>query len=114
MSIYPANQKAKKVCVIFNRLPVGSPFCPSYLNLYSAAKNTQTGEDVAIKKVTKVFEKAILAKRALREVKLLRHFSGHENVSDFSFSTFLVDCCFFDFPFHIMIIFFLPDQCTRA
>ncbi len=46
----------------------------------SAAKNTQTGEDVAIKKVTKVFEKAILAKRALREVKLLRHFSGHENV----------------------------------
>lgn len=48
--------------------------------LHSAAKNTQTGEDVAIKKVTKVFEKAILAKRALREVKLLRHFSGHENV----------------------------------
>lgn len=47
----------------------------------SAAKNTQSGEDVAIKKVTKVFEKAILAKRALREVKLLKHFSGHENVS---------------------------------
>ncbi|KAF9288473.1 MAP kinase [Linnemannia elongata] len=46
-----------------------------------AAKNTQTGEDVAIKKVTKVFEKAILAKRALREVKLLRHFSGHENIT---------------------------------
>ncbi|KAG0353613.1 Mitogen-activated protein kinase [Gamsiella multidivaricata] len=44
-----------------------------------AAKNTQTGEDVAIKKVTKVFDKTILAKRALREVKLLRHFSGHEN-----------------------------------
>ena len=49
-------------------------------NFISAAKNTQTGEDVAIKKVTKVFEKAILAKRALREVKLLRHFAGHENV----------------------------------
>ncbi|KAF9186367.1 Mitogen-activated protein kinase [Haplosporangium sp. Z 767] len=46
-----------------------------------AAKNTQTGEDVAIKKVTKVFEKTILAKRALREVKLLRHFSGHENIT---------------------------------
>ncbi|KAF9938023.1 Mitogen-activated protein kinase, partial [Modicella reniformis] len=46
-----------------------------------AAKNTQTGEDVAIKKVTKVFEKAILAKRALREVKLLRHFAGHENIT---------------------------------
>lgn len=47
----------------------------------SAAKNTETGEQVAIKKVTKVFEKNILAKRALREVKLLRHFNGHENVS---------------------------------
>ncbi|KAG0021504.1 Mitogen-activated protein kinase [Entomortierella chlamydospora] len=46
-----------------------------------AAKNTQTGEDVAIKKVTKVFDKTILAKRALREVKLLRHFSGHENIT---------------------------------
>ncbi|CAG8499187.1 8009_t:CDS:10, partial [Scutellospora calospora] len=46
-----------------------------------AAKNTETGEQVAIKKVTKVFEKNILAKRALREVKLLKHFSGHENVS---------------------------------
>jgi mitogen-activated protein kinase 7 len=43
---------------------------------------------VAIKKVTKVFEKAILAKRALREVKLLRHFSGHENVSDFFYPSF--------------------------
>ncbi|CAG8669486.1 2176_t:CDS:2, partial [Racocetra fulgida] len=46
-----------------------------------AAKNTETGEQVAIKKVTKVFEKNILAKRALREVKLLKHFSGHENVN---------------------------------
>lgn len=95
--------------MISNRIPVGSPFC-SFLNFYSAAKNTQTGEDVAIKKVTKVFEKAILAKRALREVKLLRHFSGHENVSDFSFSTFSVDYCIFDFPFHITI--FLPNKCT--
>ncbi|CAG8709633.1 8126_t:CDS:10, partial [Racocetra persica] len=46
-----------------------------------AAKNTETGEQVAIKKVTKVFEKNILAKRALREVKLLKHFSGHENIT---------------------------------
>jgi mitogen-activated protein kinase 7 len=30
--------------------------------------------------VQKVFEKSILAKRALREIKLLRHFNGHENV----------------------------------
>ncbi|CAG8484764.1 9859_t:CDS:10 [Paraglomus occultum] len=46
-----------------------------------AAKNTETGEQVAIKKVTKVFEKDILAKRALREVKLLKHFNGHDNIT---------------------------------
>ena len=55
----------------------------SYL-IDSAARNTENGEQVAIKKVTKVFEKNILAKRALREVKLLRHFNGHDNVGLFS------------------------------
>lgn len=47
---------------------------------YSAATNIQTGEGVAIKKVTNVFSKKILAKRALREIKLLQHFRGHRNV----------------------------------
>ncbi|KAJ3135224.1 Mitogen-activated protein kinase [Physocladia obscura] len=47
----------------------------------SAAKNVQTGQEVAIKKVLKVFEKSILAKRALREIKLLKHFNGHENIT---------------------------------
>jgi mitogen-activated protein kinase 7 len=47
----------------------------------SAAVNNQTGEGVAIKKVTNVFSKKILAKRALREIKLLQHFRGHRNVS---------------------------------
>lgn len=42
----------------------------------SAATNNQTGEGVAIKKVTNVFSKKILAKRALREIKLLQHFRG--------------------------------------
>ncbi|KAJ3065854.1 Mitogen-activated protein kinase [Podochytrium sp. JEL0797] len=46
-----------------------------------AAKNVATGQDVAIKKVLKVFEKSILAKRALREIKLLKHFNGHENIT---------------------------------
>jgi mitogen-activated protein kinase 7 len=46
----------------------------------SAATNTQTNEGVAIKKVTNVFSKKILAKRALREIKLLQHFRGHRNV----------------------------------
>ncbi len=35
---------------------------------------------MAIKKVTNVFSKKILAKRALREIKLLQHFRGHRNV----------------------------------
>ena len=43
---------------------------------HSAATNNQTGEGVAIKKVTNVFSKKILAKRALREIKLLQHFRG--------------------------------------
>jgi len=46
---------------------------------HSAATNVQTGEGVAIKKVTNVFSKKILAKRALREIKLLQHFRGMNN-----------------------------------
>jgi serine/threonine protein kinase len=46
------------------------------LTRFSAANNIQTGEGVAIKKVTNVFSKKILAKRALREIKLLQHFRG--------------------------------------
>lgn len=46
-----------------------------------AAQNVQTQEGVAIKKLTNVFSKKILAKRALREIKLLQHFRGHRNVS---------------------------------
>lgn len=48
---------------------------------HSSAKNLQTGTDVAIKKVAKIFDKSILTKRALRELKLLRHFNGHENIT---------------------------------
>ncbi|KAG2197419.1 hypothetical protein INT47_005672 [Mucor saturninus] len=46
-----------------------------------AAKDTDNNEQVAIKKVCRIFEKTILAKRALREVKLLKHFNGHENIT---------------------------------
>ncbi|KAI9827326.1 MAG: Mitogen-activated protein kinase [Phylliscum demangeonii] len=46
-----------------------------------AAQNIQTGEGVAIKKVTNVFNKKILAKRALREIKLLQHFRAHRNIT---------------------------------
>ena len=46
-----------------------------------AAKNRQTNQDVAVKKITKIFDKEIFAKRAMRELKLLKHFNGHENIT---------------------------------
>ncbi|KAI9889451.1 MAG: Mitogen-activated protein kinase [Vezdaea aestivalis] len=49
--------------------------------IHSAATNNETQEGVAIKKVTNVFSKKILAKRALREIKLLQHFRGHRNIT---------------------------------
>ena len=51
-----------------------------YFNLYSAAVNSETQEEVAIKKVSKAFHNRIDAKRILREIKLLRHMN-HDNVS---------------------------------
>lgn len=45
-----------------------------------AAVNTRNGEKCAIKKVSKLFERPILTKRALRELKLLEHFNGHKNI----------------------------------
>lgn len=59
---------------------MGSQGLTTSLAPSSAATNNQTGEGVAIKKVTNVFSKKILAKRALREIKLLQHFRGHRNV----------------------------------
>ncbi|KAJ3348974.1 Mitogen-activated protein kinase [Kappamyces sp. JEL0680] len=46
-----------------------------------AARDKLSGREVAVKKVTKIFEKEIFAKRALRELKLLKHFNGHENIT---------------------------------
>ncbi|KAL1686434.1 kinase-like protein, partial [Schizophyllum commune] len=46
-----------------------------------SAADEISGETVAIKMVTRVFEKTQLAKRALREITLLRHFAGHENIT---------------------------------
>lgn len=46
-----------------------------------SAADDISGETVAIKLVTRVFEKASLAKRALREITLLRHFASHENIT---------------------------------
>lgn len=47
---------------------------------HSSAVDDISGEPVAIKLVTRVTQKIQLAKRALRELTLLRHFS-HENIT---------------------------------
>jgi serine/threonine protein kinase len=39
-----------------------------------------TGDKVAIKKIVNSFQNLKDAKQTLREIKLLRHFSGHENI----------------------------------
>jgi hypothetical protein len=49
--------------------------------LVVSAEDTISGEKIAIKLLTRVFGKVILARRCLREITLLRHLNGHENVS---------------------------------
>jgi mitogen-activated protein kinase 7 len=57
----------------------------SYVLLkYRLSKDTTTDTDVAIKRVgSRNFDEPILTKRALRELKLLRHLNGHENIIQF-------------------------------
>ena len=45
----------------------------------SSAVDSETQEEVAIKKIANAFDNRIDAKRTLREIKLLRHMD-HENV----------------------------------
>ncbi|KAM3578868.1 hypothetical protein VKS41_008662 [Umbelopsis sp. WA50703] len=44
--------------------------------------NVQTGEVVAIKKLRHIFDKTLITKRCLREIKLLQHFNGHPRIID--------------------------------
>ncbi|AMD18689.1 HBL213Wp [Eremothecium sinecaudum] len=56
--------------------------CGAY-GIVCSARFMGAAEDttVAIKKVTNVFTKTLLCKRSLRELKLLRHFRGHKNIT---------------------------------
>ena len=56
--------------------PIGSG---SY-GMVASAFDTVTGQKVAIKKISDMFADLVDAKRILREIKLLRHFDGHENI----------------------------------
>jgi serine/threonine protein kinase len=64
---------------------------------FRSVQDEITGEIIAIKLLTRVFDKLQLAKRALREITLLRHFNNHDNV-----------CAFLDFvrslDFHLDLI----------
>jgi hypothetical protein len=88
-----ANRKVFKVFnqefVVDERYNVTKELGQGAYGIVCAATNNQTGEGVAIKKVTNVFSKKILAKRALREIKLLQHFRGHRNVRKMSTNTTL-------------------------
>lgn len=48
--------------------------------LVVSAQDEISGEIVAVKMITRVLDKVVLARRALREITLLRHFASHENV----------------------------------
>ncbi|TXT12913.1 hypothetical protein VHUM_01314 [Vanrija humicola] len=49
--------------------------------LVISVQDSISGEPVAVKCITRVFDKPILARRALREITLLRHFGEHENLT---------------------------------
>ncbi|MCJ1273845.1 Mitogen-activated protein kinase [Puttea exsequens] len=83
-----ADLQGRKVFKVFNqdfivdeRYNVTKELGQGAYGIVCAATNNHTGEGVAIKKVTNVFSKKILAKRALREIKLLQHFRGHRNIT---------------------------------
>jgi serine/threonine protein kinase len=72
---------------------------------HSAAKNAETNEDIAIKKIGNAFENRIDAKRILREIKLLRHMD-HENVRPFFKCVFLfIGYCSFKIVNWISIVY---------
>ncbi|KAH8680557.1 mitogen-activated protein kinase SLT2/MPK1-like protein [Xylariales sp. PMI_506] len=83
-----ADLQGRKAFKVFNqdfivdeRYTVSKELGQGAYGIVCAAVNNQTNEGVAIKKVTNVFSKKILAKRALREIKLLQHFRGHRNIT---------------------------------
>ncbi|RDB23713.1 Mitogen-activated protein kinase SLT2/MPK1 [Hypsizygus marmoreus] len=69
-----------------------------------SAADEISGETVAIKLVTRVFDKVQLAKRALREITLLRHFANHENI------TGLIDVDAISQDFNEIYIFMEPME----
>lgn len=86
-SIIPAERHTYKVFnqdfVIDRRFEITKELGHGAYGIVCAAKYTGSPEavGVAIKKVTNIFSKKILCKRALREMRLLNHFRGHKNIT---------------------------------
>ncbi|KAJ3065855.1 Mitogen-activated protein kinase [Podochytrium sp. JEL0797] len=81
MSFDPPPQQIWEPGFLGNRYEPKSDLGHGAYGVVCAALDRQTHQQVAIKKIFKVFEKAILSKRALREIKLLKHFNGHKNIT---------------------------------
>jgi mitogen-activated protein kinase 7 len=64
-----------------NRWRLLRPLGQGAYGLVISVQDSVSGEPVAVKCITRVFDKPILAKRALREITLLRHFGEHENLT---------------------------------
>lgn len=82
-STQPPPQRGKQVCGTYfdvgDRYELLKPIGHGAYGVVCAATDLQTGEKVAIKKITKSFSNLVQTKRTLREVKILRHFD-HDNV----------------------------------
>ncbi len=87
MSAFPSNPSRtpynvlNQTFLIDNAYEITKDLGQGAYGCVAAATHRSTGESVAIKKITNVFTKKILTKRALREIKLLRHFRGHKNIT---------------------------------
>ncbi|KAJ6788633.1 hypothetical protein PWT90_09443 [Aphanocladium album] len=66
--------------IVEDRYTVTKELGQGAYGIVCAAVDNASNEGVAVKKITNIFSKKILAKRALREIKLLQHFRGHRNV----------------------------------
>lgn len=81
-----SNDRYRTVQVGYNRFYIDQrykdlkPIGDGSYGFVASGVDSVTGEKVAIKKIKDTFIDVVDAKRILREIKLLRHFSSHENI----------------------------------
>jgi serine/threonine protein kinase len=77
---YYSNTVGKTVFTVDVRYRNLKPIGSGSYGVVCSAEDVTTKRKVAIKKVGKVFEDLVDAKRILRELKLLGHLGSHENI----------------------------------